>query len=73
MIVLYWNWPAFNLRVLGIWHLKILLYKINQSKWNQLAENKNEVNQVFQFLQETKRNKIETDHFWKSKLQKFFF
>lgn len=60
MIVLYWNWPAFNLCVLGIWYLKILPYNTNQSRGIQLAENKNEGNQVFWFLEGTKINKIET-------------
>lgn len=55
MIVLYWNWPAFNLCVLGIWHLKILLYSTNQNRWNQLAENKNEGEQAFALLEETKK------------------
>lgn len=59
MIVLYWNRPAFNLCVLGIWCLKILPYNTNQSRWNQLTENNNESNQVFQFLEEMKRNEIE--------------
>lgn len=39
---------------------KIPRHNTNQSRWNQLAENKNKGDHVFQCLEETKRNKAET-------------